>query len=995
MGERRRKQEAAGGVRRTRPVAPPPPPSRRPPAARPRAIQTGGAFAWTGPNPRLEGWLGATWVLGAVLALGLAIRLAHFVALSASPFFDSLVLDARYYDAWARDIAGGKWIGDAAFWVDPLYAYLLGIVYAVAGHDLLWARLINIVCGLATAVLVAQIAHRVWQSRAAAALAAFGSVAFVPAYYFEGQTEKTAVTVVLIAAALALFLRGTRRALFAAGVVTGLAALARGNALLYAPFAAGALWLGWDSDSAPTAPRERRLRAVLFLAGMLPVVGLATLHNWLATRTFVPTTTNLGVNLYLGNHPANPYGRYTPPDFLHPETGDELPDFRAEAQRRTGETLSDAALSSYWTGQTLQAMAADPGLALRRTANKLFLTLNDGEIADNEDVVMVAEWSPVLRAPLVWMGELMPFALLGAIVGWRRRGVRIVAITAAIYLLSLLPFFVMARLRIQVVPLFCVLAGGALVWLIGAVLERRSRALVAAAAVLIPAAAFAYFQTDEMVKQRRSGLAIAWNNLGATFMQAQQTEDALRAYRRAVETDVNSVPASLRALADIQRQRGELAAAEATLRQLVELRPQSPSARESLRQIYALMLADPRWSNDAAVRGRAQRAGAAAATAAAPAAAPAPSSAASAIARARSLAQQGRTPDAIRVMQDAVRNGPYDENLHYMLGETMVKHATPAELVAFFSSEVGHDEKPQTSHYYWAVGLARGGDIPGAIAQLQQALEIDPAHEMSQRQWGLLLEQQGQPDAAIEHFREATRNHPGFKAAWEDAARLAAAQGRTAEADEFRAGAAAAVDDDRRWLYWARYLTAHERYQAAWVELQLFLTARPNDPEGVALREQIRPHLDAATLAALAAPPTAAPAPAAAGKRFDATARAALIARLRDQAGGSAWISYDGRDADAQRVANELAASFREAGWQAEAPGALGFPLRPGVFLFIADQPSPHTDAVSAALDAAGLTHTAASEYRQFGDEKRRADPNWRGISLAPGQEFALVIGRQ
>ncbi|MDX2167136.1 MAG: glycosyltransferase family 39 protein, partial [Deltaproteobacteria bacterium] len=234
-------------MRSTRPTPAPPPRHTAPP----RPASAAGALAWRPPASRLEGWLGATWVLGAVLGLGLAIRLAHFVALSGSPFFDSLVLDARYYDAWARDIAAGKWIGDAAFWVDPLYAYLLGIVYAVAGHDLLWARLINIACGLATALLVAQIAQRVWQSRAAAALAALLSVTFVPAYYFEGQTEKTAVTVLLITAAMALFLRGTRRALFAGGVVLGLAALARGNALLFAPFAAAALLLGWESDAAP------------------------------------------------------------------------------------------------------------------------------------------------------------------------------------------------------------------------------------------------------------------------------------------------------------------------------------------------------------------------------------------------------------------------------------------------------------------------------------------------------------------------------------------------------------------------------------------------------------------------------------------------------------------------------------------------------------------------------------------------------------------------
>jgi tetratricopeptide (TPR) repeat protein len=45
---------------------------------------------------------------------------------------------------------------------------------------------------------------------------------------------------------------------------------------------------------------------------------------------------------------------------------------------------------------------------------------------------------------------------------------------------------------------------------------------------------------------------------------------------------------------------------------------------------------------------------------------------------------------------------------------------------------------------------------------------------------GLLLEQQGQFDEALQHLVEATRIHPEYKAALEDAARVAEQLGRTA-----------------------------------------------------------------------------------------------------------------------------------------------------------------------------------------------------------------------
>ncbi|MEO8602535.1 MAG: hypothetical protein ABI629_08170, partial [bacterium] len=214
---------------------------------------------------------------------------------------------------------------------------------------------------------------------------------------------------------------------------------------------------------------------------------------------------------------------------------------------------------------------------------------------------------------------------------------------------------------------------------------------------------------------------------------------------------------------------------------------------------------------------------------------------------------------------------------------------------------------------------------------------------------------------------------------------------------------AADPNSDRRYLHWARYLHQHQRDRAAWVELQHLLDAHPTDADGLALREQIRPNLDAATLAALAAPTPAAARPAApvaaasvnsAVVPLDAAARDALLGHLREQSGATAWIAYDGRDGGAQQRANELAATFRDAGWQVAPPAPVNLAIRPGLFVFVAEEPSPAAQAVTDGLNAAGLTHTFASGYREYSEEKRRADPNWRGVGLAPGQDFSIVVGR-
>ena len=79
---------------------------------------------------------------------------------AARPYFSTLMGDARGYDQWAQRLAGGDWIGTDVFYQAPLYPYFLGLVYAVAGHDLMAVRLVQAVLGSLSAVLVGYAAAR-------------------------------------------------------------------------------------------------------------------------------------------------------------------------------------------------------------------------------------------------------------------------------------------------------------------------------------------------------------------------------------------------------------------------------------------------------------------------------------------------------------------------------------------------------------------------------------------------------------------------------------------------------------------------------------------------------------------------------------------------------------------------------------------------------------------------------------------------------------------
>src|SRR5437879_5458681 len=93
--------------------------------------------------------------LGTIVALATMLRVDHVLLLRATPWFDHLVVDPEYYDEWARRIAAGDWLGDRPFYMDPLYPYLLAVVYRVWGRDLLLVRLLQVALAAGSCELVA------------------------------------------------------------------------------------------------------------------------------------------------------------------------------------------------------------------------------------------------------------------------------------------------------------------------------------------------------------------------------------------------------------------------------------------------------------------------------------------------------------------------------------------------------------------------------------------------------------------------------------------------------------------------------------------------------------------------------------------------------------------------------------------------------------------------------------------------------------------------
>jgi 4-amino-4-deoxy-L-arabinose transferase-like glycosyltransferase len=435
------------------------------------------------------------WAVAGAVALGVALRVAHVLALRQTPFFDHLVVDPQFYDAWAQRIAAGDWLGDRPFYMDPLYPYVLGVWYRVVGHDLLRARLLNVAFSAGACVLVARLGRQVGGARVAV-LAAFGFALYRPELFYVGEVDKTSLSMLLGAAALTLALDESVAAGFGAGAATAATALTRANVLVFVP--ALALVDGW---------RRRPRRALAVLAGAAVILLPVGWRNHHVAGEWVLTTTQAGQNFYTGNNETNPYGAYGVVPFVRPNP-----------------SFEEAAFAH---------MAADPAFAARAFGRKLLLFWNDFEISDSQDQYLLARFSPVLRLPLLDFGTVAPLALLGAVAWWRRsRAVRLLVGVAAVYCVTLVAFFLFSRYRLPVVLALLPLAalGATELW---ARLRARRR-LVAAAALVAAGALVCHLRVGVFQPDHPVAVALRLGHLADAQLQVGQVDAAIATLHESV-----------------------------------------------------------------------------------------------------------------------------------------------------------------------------------------------------------------------------------------------------------------------------------------------------------------------------------------------------------------------------------------------------------------------------------------------------------------------------
>ena len=633
-----------------------------------------------------------------VWLIAFAVRGLYLWQISHAPFFDLRLGDAEAYDAWARRIAGGDWLGHDVFYQAPLYPYVLALVYRFVGDSVAIVRIVQAAIGATSCALVAAAGiSAVGDARGALAGALLAI--YPPAIFLDGLLEKSSLVTFFTAALLAIVAKGpgqmTVRRWAGAGAVLGLLALTRENALLLAAPLLIAIAL------APAAGQSRGRAAVAFAAGALAILLPVGVRNRVAGGEFHLTTAQFGPNFYIGNH-AGASGTYEALVVGHGSAADEQADAKRIAEAARGRALAASEVSAYWLQQSLTFIQSRPVEWAKLLARKMALTFNAAEISDTESLDVYAEWSPLLAILKPFdFGVLLALAALGSAL-WTplpRRAWLLYAIAAA-YALSVIVFYVFARYRFPIAPVLMIVAAPVPFVVLP---PRRRLALGAVAAVGVLA-----FSRLPLENARAARAAHYMGIAAAMGRDPARTGEALDFYARAL-AEAPEFPAAHVGLGTLLARSGRHADAVPHYRAALALWPDQAEAHYNL---------------------------------------------------ALSLNAIGQREDASRELEQAVRLRPDDEDARLALAKTLLGLQRADLALEQFREVQRRQPRSVKALVGEGVALTELGRVNDAIVRYQQALEVNPNDGDAHNSLGYTLASDGRIAEALPHFERASALNP-------------------------------------------------------------------------------------------------------------------------------------------------------------------------------------------------------------------------------------------
>lgn len=466
-------------------------------------------------------------VIAGLVVIAAGIRLLYLSEWGATPYYDNPVIDGAAYLAWAKDIAYRSFIGEDVFFQDPLYPYFLAVLIKIFGVNFTAFYLVQIALGCLGVVLVYLLARETFDRRVAvfAGLAAALYRMFV---FYDVMLIKTFMGLVLIDAALLFLLYAMKKrrgyVWLLAGIFLGLAWLVRGNFMLLVP-----VFLLWIYIYTRKEKRRFWKRALPLLAGVFLAIAPVTIRNYAVSNgDFVLTTSHVGLNVWIGNNPANKTGAYEVPREVRAAPKWEKADFKRIAEKETGRQMKDSEVTWHFLGKAGAFALENTGDFLALTSKKFALFLDDYEVADNHSVYFMKKHSWTLTALPVSFGMLLALAVLGFGLSLSRKRMLLYFFIGG-YASTVIMTFVFARYRAPILGVLAVFAAAGIVRSLDLVKQKMASRLFWPALAAMLVMAFSFFPVYPSSERERD-LAVRWRNLGVTHLARAEYARATSAF---------------------------------------------------------------------------------------------------------------------------------------------------------------------------------------------------------------------------------------------------------------------------------------------------------------------------------------------------------------------------------------------------------------------------------------------------------------------------------
>ncbi|MBN1526913.1 MAG: tetratricopeptide repeat protein [Candidatus Omnitrophica bacterium] len=476
-----------------------------------------------------------TWTaihVAVIFFAAIAVRLLYIHQLKDTYFFAPFKggYDDYIFDNWAREILKGNWLGDGVLYIYrmPLYGYALALLYFIFGHHYLPVYIVQALVGAGTCLVIYAIGA-VLANRAVGFIAGLFNALYGVFLYYTGMLVGETLSMFVGTLAilfLALFQKYKKSTpVFFAGLSIGIAALARANMLIVAPFIL--VWICVLSRKDALARLVRHCAA--FILGVVIALAPVIIRNYVHEKDIVPVIASGGINFYIGNaYGAD--GKYRITDGVSTNPERMIYSSIEIAEKKAGRELKPSEISAFWVNETFRSMK-ERGVSFLfpLMARKFALFWNSFEVPDIWDYYFFKKYIPVLRMPLFSFSVIAPLAFVGLYLAWpKRKELSLLYIMALGQMLSLVAFFVTSRYRTQAVPVLSIFAAYGLAGMVPAFSKDRLRAVVSVF-ILIGAVLFSNIQLE------RSTFETSHNSLGILLKRDGKIDDAIREYRKAID----------------------------------------------------------------------------------------------------------------------------------------------------------------------------------------------------------------------------------------------------------------------------------------------------------------------------------------------------------------------------------------------------------------------------------------------------------------------------